>query len=350
MKRTPIVFAALLSAAAVGFAQDPPSGWRRVGDRPPASVPEADRQDPTQPIDRTTDGFGQTTQSPATTTQSMPPQSMPPQSNRSAYGLPAQVTLRPGTYVSVRINQPLSTDHNHVGDVFTASLMQPLVADGIVLANRGQLAYGRIGELEKQNADHPSRLGLQLTSISLADGTQVPVTSQLVTGQGGSTPGAVQAGTVVGTTAVGAAIGGAVGWGTGAAIGAGAGATAGLVGVMLTRHHPTVVYPETALTFQLTSPMTASLAAGPQVFRYVGPEEYDNRQTYAQEGGVAPRPAVRPYPYYAPAPYYYGAYPYAYPYYYGPSIVIGGGWGWGGGWYRGGRYYGGRGFYGGRRR
>jgi len=343
MKRTPIVFVALLSAAALGFAQDPPSGWRRVGDRPPASVPDADQQDPTQPVERSTDGFGQTTQSPATTPQTIPQQSM-----RPAYGLPAHVTLRSGTYVSVRINQPLSTDHNHVGDVFTASLMQPIVADGIVLANRGQLVYGRVGEVEKQNSEHPSRLGLHLTSISLADVTQAPITSQLVTSQGGTTPGAVQAGTVVGTTAVGAAIGGAVGWGTGAAIGAGAGAAAGIVGVLLTRHHPTVVYPETALTFQITSPMTVSLAAGPQVFRYVGPEEFDHRQTYAEDGGgprPGPVPAVRPYPYYGPAPYYYGAYPYVYPYYYGPSVVIGG-FGWGGGRYYGGRYYGGRGFYG----
>lgn len=319
MKRTPILLLAFLSTAALGLAQDPPPGWRRVGDQPPASQsPGADRQDPTQPAERTIDGFGQSVQTPGP-------------ANRPAYGLPPQITLRPGTYISVRINQPLSTDHNRIGDVFTSSLMQPVIADGIVLANRGQLVYGRVSELEKQNSERPSRLGVTLTSMTLADGTQAPIASQLVTAQGGTTPGGVQAGTVVGTTAVGAAVGGAVGWGTGAAVGAGVGAAAGLIGVMLTRHHPTVVYPETALTFQVTSPVTVSTANSAYAFRFVGPEDY-NQPAYAEQAPMRPRPAPRAYPYYEPYPYY-GAYPYSYPYYWGPSVVIGGGWGWYGGWH-----------------
>src|ERR1051326_7105907 len=159
------------------------------------------------------------------------------QATRPAYGLPREVTLKPGTYVTVRINQPLSSDRNHEGDPFSATLMQPVVVDGIVIAQRGQSVYGRVAEAEKAHVDKPSRLKLELTGLTLADGTQVQMQSQLLTRQGGSTPGAVQAGTGAGTTAVGAAIGGAAAWGTGAAIGAGAGAAAGIIGVLVTRHH-----------------------------------------------------------------------------------------------------------------
>ena len=246
-----------------------------------------------------------------------------------------QLTVKPGTYVSVRINQPLSSDRNHEGDPFTATLMQPVVVDGVVVAQRGQTVYGRVAEAAKAHVDKPSRLRLELTSLTLADGTQAPLQSQLLTRQGGSTPNGVQAGTVVGTTAVGAAIGGAAAWGTGAAIGAGAGAAAGIIGVLVTRHHPTVVYPETALTFQVTSPVTVSTERAPQAFRYVGPEDYQQGHQYASRPG--PRPAGPGAYYYGPGygyPYYgspYYGYPYyGYPYYWGPGI----GFYWGGGFRR----------------
>jgi len=138
-----------------------------------------------------------------------------------SYGLPAEVTLRPGTYFTVRIAQPLSSDRNHIGDTFVAHLAQPIVVDGVVVALRGQPVYGRVGNLQKQSADRPSLLGLELTSITLADGNQVPIHSQMINSTGGKTPSGVQAGTVAGTTAMGAVVGGAIGWGTGAAIGAG---------------------------------------------------------------------------------------------------------------------------------
>jgi hypothetical protein len=360
-----------LAAASLVLAQDqtPPSqpqppvtpngGWRRVGDPPPApaqapvsnpAVPagQPQTQDPSQPTDRT-DAYGQPLPPPATVEsqdgqqfppqdaqapqtappmapQGGPPNGAPQMNNRPAYGLPAEVTLPPGTYVTARINQPLTSDHNLVGDTFSATLIQPLVVDGIVVAQRGQTVYGRVSEAEKAHSDKPSRLGLELTGITLADGTQVPVKSQLVNRQGGTTPGGVQAGTVVGTTAVGAAVGGAAAWGTGAAIGAGAGMVVGVAGVLLTRNHPTIIYPGTSLMFQVTTPVTIATGRAPQAFHYVGPNEY-GPGVQMQMG--QPRPPVQPgYPAYPASPYssYYGAYGayapgpyypgYPYPYYY----------------------------------
>jgi hypothetical protein len=248
--------------------------------------------------------------------------------SRPPYGLPAQVTLNPGTFVTMRINQGLSSDHNQPGDTFSGTLIQPVVADGIVVAQRGQQVYGRVSEAVKAKTGSSSRLGVELTSLTLADGTQVPIRTQLVARQGGSTPPGVQAGTVVGTTALGAAIGGAVDWGRGAAIGAGAGAAAGIIGVLLTRNHPTFVYPETALTFRVESPVTVDTSRAPQAYRYVGPEEYQR----GPDTAMRPRP-VGPAPgyYYGPGPGPAYPYPYYYPYYYGPSVVVG----WGPGYFYG---------------
>lgn len=341
MERISQIAIVLATAASLALAQDPE--WRHIGDPAPAPAgQQAQAQDQTMPAAPAQQPNPEPVAQPGPEGQpAMAPAPMPQASHisRPAYGLPAELTVKPGTYVSVRINQALSTAHNQVGDPFTATLMQPLVVDGVVAAHRGQTVYGRVAEVEKQHSDKPSRLRLELTSFTLADGTQVAAQTQLVTRQGGTTPAGVQAGTVAGTTVAGAAVGGMAAWGTGAAIGAGAGAAAGLVGVLLTRNHPTVIYPETALTFQVTAPVTISTTRAPQAFRYVGPEDYERP---ALQMSAGPRRAVPPPNYYGPGygypyayPYYYGySYPYGYPYWgpqwgFGAMILGGRGWGWG---------------------
>jgi hypothetical protein len=138
------------------------------------------------------------------------------------------------------------------------------------------------------------------------------------------------------TTVTGAAIGAAAAWGPGAAIGGGAGLIAGTVGVLVTRGHPTVIYPESQLTFRLAQPVTFSTERAPQAF-------VDATAANSQRASLQERPPQGPpsgyqgcagpgcAPY--PPPYYYGPY---YPYYWGPSF----GFAFGPGFY-------GRGFYGG---
>jgi len=307
---------AVVTAAGLAWAQDQPAApqspatWRHMGDQAQAQTQAPDPE----PVDRT----------PAASDPNPQPAAAP-QRNLPAYGLPPQLTLKPGTYINVRINQALSSDRNHAGDTFSASLIQPVIVDGVVVAPRGQMVYGRVAEAEKAHGGKDSRLGLEMTSLTLADGTQAPIHSQLVAKQGPQTPGSIEAGTIIGTTAVGAAAGGIAARGEGAAIGAGAGAAAGLAAVLLTHNHPTVLYPETALTFNVTTPVTINTANGSQAFRYVGPEDYQANTTR-----VAPRPTlVRPTYVYGPGYYPYGyGYPYYYyPYYWGPNFGIGIGFG-----------------------
>jgi hypothetical protein len=231
--------------------------------------------------------------------------------------VPAELTLAPGTYVTVRINQKLSSDHSKQGDAFTATLVEPVVVNGIVVAEPGQTVGGVVANVEKGST---SKLLIQLTDLSLVDGQRLPIQTQLVARRGPGFTGA-DAGTIVGTTAVGAAIGAAAGWGTGAAIGGVAGLT---VGALITHNHPSVIYPEQVLTFRVQTAQTISTQNAPQAFRYVEPGEYD-------------RPAAPngPTMAYAPsAPYYAYPYAYPYPYYWGPTFGFA---------YFGGPYY--RGYY-----
>jgi len=353
MTRLAIVALATTGLVFAQTQQPPTGGWPRAGENPPAgpaATPAPGQPQDPEPVDRS-DAYGQ---QPQLTPRPMTPAEQNPATTPATsrpYGLPAELILKPGTYITARMGQALSTDHNRVGDNFTAHLTQPIVADGIVIAERNQTVYGRVAGIEKQSANRPSQIALEITSITLVDGTQLPVHSQLINQTGSSTPKGVQAGTVAATTGAGAIIGGAVGWGTGAAIGAGAGAVAGLAGVLLTRNHPTIVYPETPLTFAVNAQAVISTTRAPQAFRFVGPEDYD----HPVNAQLSPRPAPRPgygagygpgygggyggayaAPYGYPAPY---PYPYAYaPYpYWGPTVVIGGGWGGGWGWGRWGR-------------
>ncbi len=263
-------------------------GWRRLGDGPAQGGPGY--QPGSQP------GY-----------QQAPP---PP--------VPATLTMAPGTFFTIRLNQPLSSDRNKVSDLFTATLEKPIIVNGVVVAERGETVAGRVSDVEKGGMLKGStKLGIELTDITLADGTQVPVHSQLVS-LSGPPNGARSASIIGGTTAVGAVAGAVADGGRGAAIGAGAGAAAGLVGAILTKGYPTVIPPEAMLTFRMDQPITVATDRAPQAFRYANPGDYE--QPRMAQRPVVAGPRYYPRPYYYPG--YYAPYAYGYPYYY-PGVSIG---------------------------
>src|SRR3984885_8751415 len=210
------------------------------------------------------------------------------------YGVPPQLTIKQGTWTTVRTNQWLSSDRNQQGDTFTATLEQPLVVDGFVVAPRGSTVMGRVTEAKKAGrVEGTSRLGVELTGLTLVDGQQVSIQSQMIIRNGQTSVGR-DAAAIGGTTALGAIVGAGAAAGRGAAIGAGAGAAAGIIGVLLTRGRPTVIYPETPMTFQIQAPVTFSTEHSPQAFQYVntqpayGPQPYLSQRQPAGPYGAGP--------------------------------------------------------------
>ncbi len=231
---------------------------------------------------------------------------------------PASLTIPAGTWIPVRIEQELSSDRNTAGDAFTASLAQPLVAGGYVVARRGQTVAGRVVEAVKAGrAKGTSRLAVELTELALVDGRQVAIRTRLAEQAAGSSAGR-DVGAVATTAGVGAAIGAAAEGGFGAGIGALAGAAAGMIGVMTTRGKPTILYPESVVTFRLEEPLTVFTEGSAQAFLPVRPEDYAQREPAPLRRASAP----------PPRPYYYGGWwdwwygPYYRPWFYGPAIRI----------------------------
>jgi len=318
----------LLGATGLAFAQDQPytpppadrqgdagptGGWKRVGEPQNPSQNPNYSSSPNYSQDRNLDPNAH---------QAPEPNSQP------SYPVPSQLTIKAGTFITVRLDQALSSDKSHVGDSFTASLVRPIVVDGVVAAQPGQTIGGRVTNAEKAGrVQGVSQLGIQLTDLTLADGQQVPIQSQFLNSTAGTSRGR-DAGAIGGTTALGATIGAVADGGYGAGLGAAAGAAASTIGVLLTRGHATVIDQESILTFRIVAPVTFSTDRASQAFRYVEPEDY--RQTYTAQQpappalqpsycgpyGCPPQPVYGP-PYYGP---YYG--PSFYPYDWGPQFSL----------------------------
>ena len=257
---------------------------------------------------------------PAQPQQQPEAQQPPAQGQPNQAALPQTLTLAAGTVIRVRIDDWISSDRNVIGDSFSAVLDQPIVVDGWVVARRGQAETGRVSLVKKGHGGGASQLGVDLPELTLVDGQQVPLQTQLFQTSGGTSHG--QDAAIVGsTTGLGAVIGAIAGGGTGAAIGAGVGATAGIIGVMSTPGRPTVIPPETVLSFRLQAPVTITTANSQQAFQPVTQSDYDSRSS--QNRPRMARPGPPPSPYY-PYPYAYPyAYAYPYPYAYYPAPFFG---------------------------
>lgn len=169
---------------------------------------------------------------------------------------PKPVVLAEGTPIRVRTTNALSTKTAATGETFTATLEEPIVEDGKVIAAKGATVTGVVS-----NSDPGGRvkgvasLSVRLKSIELANGKTLDVSTSAVGRQAAKSTkkDALKIGIGSG---IGAAIGAIAGGGKGAAIGAAAGGGAGTGAVLATRGEAAVIPSETVLTFSLSNPVT----------------------------------------------------------------------------------------------
>ncbi len=185
--------------------------------------------------------------------QPAPPQPPPPPSP------PQKITIPAGTQLSVRLNDPLDSERNHVGDSFHGSLSAPIVIDGQTVIPSGADVVGRVANVQSAGRfAGQSVLTLELTSLSVNGMTYNVQTNQWSRsgkGEGKNTATKVGVG-----TAAGAILGGIIGGGKGAAIGAASGAGAGTGVAAAKKGEQIKLGPEAVLNFQIIN----SLVVTPQ--------------------------------------------------------------------------------------
>ena len=167
----------------------------------------------------------------------------------------SSVTLPSETAVTIRTAEAIDTDRNRVGDIFNATLEEPLTNGDQTIAPRGTPVKGRIAYAkETGKVTGQSELILELIEMDLNGRQYVLHTSDYQ--QVGSSTGRRTATAAGGGAALGAIIGAIAGGGKGAAIGAGTGAVVGTGAAVLTRGDTLKVPVETVLQFKLQSPLT----------------------------------------------------------------------------------------------
>jgi BON domain len=176
--------------------------------------------------------------------------------------LPRSVVLGQGTFIPIRITDPVSSKTAKPNDEFHGTIAANVFQSNLVLIPGGTPVLGRV--VEAKEAGHfvgQALLTIELVSIRLpsSDGAQDVslITESLSSKANGR--GANTAGKTAGGAGVGALIGALAGGGTGAGIGALAGGGLGASANAITRGQEINIRPETLLRFRTAAPLQVTV-------------------------------------------------------------------------------------------
>lgn len=164
------------------------------------------------------------------------------------------VTLPSGTVFTVRMIDPVDSSVNQTGEMFRASLDEPIVVSGRTIVARGANVTTKLVAVEEAGRiSGRSELALILYDVTI-NGRKYEITTEEVSQQGASR-GAQSAQRIGGLAAIGAIIGAVAAGGKGAAQGAAAGAGAATAVQVLTHGENVRIPAEARLDFTLSSPL-----------------------------------------------------------------------------------------------
>jgi hypothetical protein len=181
---------------------------------------------------------------------SAPPPPPPPVASAApAPPPPMQATLPAGMTVSVRLIDAIDVDRTAAGEMFRASLDDPIIVNGQVVVPRGAPAMIEAAKVEQSGKMSGSdKITLKLNTITVKNREYQVVASYAE--QKGSGEGKKTTRKIVGGAGLGALIGGIAGGGKGAGIGALSGAALGTA-ISASGEEHLQVPSETRLQFEL---------------------------------------------------------------------------------------------------
>jgi BON domain len=179
-----------------------------------------------------------------------PPPPPPPQ--------PVPVEIAAGTTLTIRMIDGVDSSVNQPGEIFHASLENPIVVGDQVVVPKGADVYTRlVSSSSAGKFSGKSELHLELVKLDF-QGKSYPLVSSTYSLSGDSR-GKNTAEKVGGGAVLGAIIGALAGGGKGAAIGAGVGGAGGGVYQGMTHGKQVRIPSETKLDFQLDQPATVNV-------------------------------------------------------------------------------------------
>lgn len=160
--------------------------------------------------------------------------------------------------IGLRTENRISSETARVEDRVDARVTRDVRVGDRVAVPAGSRVIGSVTQVERGGKfKEQARLAIRFHTIVLADGTQVPVSTETIV-RLGEAPGNGTAAKIGGGAVGGAILGAILGGAKGAAIGATAGAGAGTAAVTAGERSAVVLQPGTQLTPRILSPVTVT--------------------------------------------------------------------------------------------
>jgi hypothetical protein len=161
--------------------------------------------------------------------------------------------------LGLQLETSVSSESARVEDEVVARVARDVRVGGRVAIPAGARARGEVAFVERGGKIRDrARLGLRFTSVTLSDGTRVPIETDTIFREGDG-PGRESSAKIGGGAIGGAIIGGIFGGKKGAVIGATTGAGAGTAAVLAGGRNPAVFNSGTPVTVRLTRPVTITV-------------------------------------------------------------------------------------------
>jgi hypothetical protein len=217
---------------------------------PPAYSTGRTTTAPPAPVASTSTGSSSSTSTSSSGGLSTRPSTPAPSSSAGSMG----VTVPAGTSLVVRMIDTVDSSVHQTGEMFRASLDEPLIVSGRTIAPRGADVTTKLVSVEEAGKiSGRSELALVLYDITI-NGRKYEISTGEVY-EAGASRGQQSAKRIGGLAAIGAVIGAIAGGGKGAAQGAAAGAGAGTAVQVLTNGEKVQVPAESRLEFTLAAPL-----------------------------------------------------------------------------------------------
>ena len=161
--------------------------------------------------------------------------------------------------IGLQVETPVTTERARVEDEVLARVTRDVRVGDRVAIPAGSKAYGQVTLVEKGGRmKDRARLGVRFTSIVLADGSRLPITTETIYREGESPTG--ESAAKIGGAAIGGAIlGGILGGGKGAAIGGAIGAGGGSAAVVAGGRNAATLSSGSPVTVRLEEPATVTV-------------------------------------------------------------------------------------------
>jgi hypothetical protein len=225
--------------------QEPQQDQEQYADNNPPPADATQEAPPQQPPDQALPPAP--TPQPAAAPAPPPPPPPPPQ--------PVPVEIAAGTTLTIRMIDGVDSSVNQPGEIFRASLENPIVSGDRVVVPKGADVYTRlVSSSSAGKFSGKSELHMELVKLDF-QGKSYPLVSSTYSLSGDSR-GKNTAEKVGGGAVLGAIIGALAGGGKGAAIGAGVGGAGGGVYQAATHGKKVRIPSETKLDFELDQPLT----------------------------------------------------------------------------------------------